>query len=231
VPDAISKIQAILGEVVLIPIRAGTKRPAVKHWQERTRADMKDPAYLRLFAGKNIGVLLGKASGGLCTIDIDQDPEVEPFLANNPRLRNTTRTKRVRGCNIWIYVDGEYPPNTKHPFGEWRADGNQTVIYGRAMNRSKGETEPTEYQFLNDAPPIHVRFDELVFPDGCFETLPPPTLRLNPASCVPASLDTCVPASLHNNGEKILENINARNQANAALRAKYPGLAQYSTML
>ena len=34
-------------------------------------------------------------------------------------------------------------------WGEWRADGNQTVIHGEAIDRKKGETKPTAYKIIN----------------------------------------------------------------------------------
>src|SRR5262245_34525166 len=142
--NPVQRILNLLGDVVLIPIYPLTKKPVGKGWQLRTRESMKDSRYLRSFIGKNIGVLLGAASGGLCTIDIDNDADVEPFIGKNPRLRETTRTRRVRGCNIWIYVDGDFPRRAKleisengaaRAFGEWRADGSQTIIYGRAVDK------------------------------------------------------------------------------------------------
>ncbi len=192
---------------------------------------MKDRVYLQSFAGKNIGVLLGKASGGLCTIDLDNDTDVEPFLARNPRLRDTTRTKRVRGCNLWVVIDGDFPPSTKLPFGEWRADGNQTVIYGRAIDKRKGETQPTEYRFLNEVPPIRIRFGKIVFPDGCFEkTAPKPApIRLNPESCITTSLHSCISASLHNKADSVLANITAKREALESLAAKHPNLVRLYT--
>jgi hypothetical protein len=156
------------------------------------------------------------------------DADLEPFLEQNPRLRDTTRTKRVRGCNFWIFVDGEFPASTPltpggKKLGEWRADGNQTVIYGRAIDKRKGETEPTQYTFLNEVSPIHIQFDEIIFPEGCFEKLPPaPPLRLNTASCITTSLHDCIPASLHNNAGSVLANIKARQEALDSLAADHP---------
>jgi hypothetical protein len=232
------KIRQLLGDVVLIPIYRLTKNPVEKNWQRRTRESMQDPIYLRSFAGKNIGVLLGKASGGLCTIDFDLDADIEPFLENNSRLRDTTRTKRVRGCNFWIFIDGYFPASTTltpggKKLGEWRADGNQTVIYGRAIDKRKGETEPTEYKFLNEVPPIHIRFDEIIFPEGCFEKSPPrpPTIRLNTESCIATSLHDCIPASLHNKAVSVLANIKVKREALDSLTAKHPNLVRLYTEL
>lgn len=235
-PDnPVEKIRQLLGDVVLIPIYRLTKKPVGKSWQLRTRESMRDPVYLRSFAGKNIGVSLGKASGGLCTIDFDRDADVEPFLEKNPRLRDTTRTKRIRGCNFWIYIDGEFPPSTPltpggKKLGEWRADGNQTVIYGSAIDRKKGETEPTDYKFLNEVTPIHIRFDEIIFPEGCLEKQTPP-LRLNTASCITTSLRPCIPASLHNKADFVLANIKGKRETLDLLAAKYPNLVRLYTEL
>ncbi len=228
--NPVTKILNLLGDVVLIPIYPLTKKPVGQSWQRRTRESMKDRNYLRSFIGKNIGVLLGQASGGLCTIDIDSDADIAPFLAANPRLRDTTRTKRVRGCNVWVRIDGEYPPNRKLPFGEWRADGNQTVIYGRAIDKKKGETEPTEYRLLNEVTPIHIPFEEIVFPKGSFErthTYPP--IRLNSASCITTSLHDCIPASLHNKAASVLANIKAKREAVDLLAVKHPNLVRLYT--
>ena len=229
----IQRIRNLLGPAVLIPIRPLTKKPAKKGWQQLTLDIMRDPRHLAALARGNIGVVLGRASSGLCTIDLDSEAAVEPFLKANPRLRGTTRTKRIRGCNIWVRIDGEYPRNTelktaagKH-VGEWRADGNQTIIYGSAIDRAKGETKPTSYVFLNEVKPIQIRFNDIVFPKCCFfKTTHPPPIRLNAesASFISTSLH---PTSLHNiRACEILENILAKTEAHKVLAAKNPALAR-----
>jgi hypothetical protein len=228
--NPVEKIRALLGDVVLIPVYPLTKKPIGKSWQLRTRESMTDPLYLRSLAGKNIGVSLGKTSGGLCTIDFDGDADIEPFLKKNPRLRATMRTKRVRGCNFWIFIDGDYPPSTKLPFGEWREGGNQTLIYGWAIDKAKGETEPTEYKFLNEVPPIHIRFDEIVFPEGCFEKTTT-AISLNTESCIATSLHPCIPASLHNKADTIFSNITGRIEAQKMFSGRHPALAKLYTGL
>ena len=124
-------------------------------WQTFTSAKMQEPEYLaRLNHGANIGVLLGNGRG---TIDMDRDDIVEPFLNLNPSLRETLRSRRKRGCNLWVRIKGDYPKSCKlktrsgEAWGEWRADGNQTVIYGEAIDRRKGETEPTAYRIEHRA--------------------------------------------------------------------------------
>jgi hypothetical protein len=231
--NPIDEVLALLGDVVLVPNRELTKKPIVKAWQKLTLESMTRPDHIRSFIGQNIGVLLGRASGGLCTIDIDTDSDVEPFLEDNPRLRETTRTKRVRGCNLWMHIEGEYPPTKKlrvtdaagsRVLGEWRADGGQTLIWGEAIDRKKGETEPTRYQFLNKVEPIQIRFDEIQWPEGCDAPTTPQPIRLHTASCNTATLQHCNTASLHNRAERILESITAKSAAHKALAEKHPAL-------
>jgi hypothetical protein len=113
-------------------------------WHIFTPANMQQQEYLaRLNHGGNIGVLLGN---GRVTIDLDRDENVEQFLNLNPTLRETLRSRRKRRCNLWVRIKGAYPKSCKlrtrsgEEWGEWRADGNQTVIYGEAIDRKRGET-------------------------------------------------------------------------------------------
>jgi hypothetical protein len=169
----VDELRDLLGpDVVLLAIRRGDKRPSgkeMKGWQTFTSARMHDPEYLaRLNHGGNVGVLLGN---GRVTIDLDRDETVEPFLKLNPKLRETLRTRRKRGCNLWVQIKGAYPKSSKlrtrggKEWGEWRADGNQTVIYGEAIDRKKGETEPTAYKIDNRTRPIELAFDDIHWPD------------------------------------------------------------------
>lgn len=150
----VERLRDLLGtDVVLLVIRRGDKWPSgkeMKGWQTFTSAKMQEPEYLgRLNHGGNIGVLLGN---GRVSIDLDRDEDVETFLKLNPKLRDTLRSRRKRGCNLWVRIRGTYPRSFKlrtragEEWGEWRADGNQTVIYGEAIDRKKGETEPTAYK-------------------------------------------------------------------------------------
>ena len=169
----VTELRSLLGDdVVLLPIKWGHKRPSGKEmqgWQNFTTARMHDSEYLvRLNHGSNIGVLLGN---GRVTIDLDRDQSVEPFLNLNPRLRETLRSRRKRGCNLWLRIKGKYPKSCKlktrsgEDWGEWRADANQTVIHGEAIDTKKGETRPTAYKIEVRAHPIELPFDEIQWPD------------------------------------------------------------------
>ena len=185
--SGVDRVRNLLPDAVLVKIAPGRKRPVIAGWQILTRADMT-PAYIESLRGNNIGVVLGQASGGLISIDIDSDEFVEPFLKLNPRLRDTLRSKRVRGCNIWVIVRSQYPKMSKiktndgQDWGEWRSTGGQTVIHGEVMDTSKGETAPTSYRILIEARPIEIDFVEIVWPDN----LEVPWRSRQPASPPPA---------------------------------------------
>lgn len=172
--NIVDRLRNLLGrDVVLLPIPGGEKGPRFKGWQDTTLEQMNDPEYLaRLNHGGNIGVLLGKPSGGLCSIDVDSDEDLAAFLALNPALAGTLRTRRVRGGNVWVRIQGGHPSLAKLAFadsrdwGEWRADGGQTVIHGQAIDRKKGETAPTVYTMVVEAPPAQIAFADIVWPDG-----------------------------------------------------------------
>jgi Bifunctional DNA primase/polymerase, N-terminal len=117
----------------------------------------------------NIGIALGQVSNGLVTIDLDEDSYVDAFLEANPPLRNTLRTRARRGCNIWVRCTGGYPASRKlknlsgDEIGEWRADGNQTIITGT-------HPEGMPYQFMLESPVITVSYEAIIWPESI---LPP----------------------------------------------------------
>jgi hypothetical protein len=125
---------------------------------------MQSPRHLHQLRYSNIGVLLGKASGGLCTIDIDSDELAGEFLKANPLLKQTLQSKGQRGQNFWVKIEGEYPSTKKirsndAAIGEWRADGSQTVIHG---------THPCgqPYQILQHTAPVEIAFEQIQWPKG-----------------------------------------------------------------
>jgi P4 family phage/plasmid primase-like protien len=161
----LDELRELLGsKVILIPIPQGKKGPVIKGWQTIKLPQTETADYQRALSQGNIGVLLGAPSEGLCAIDIDADDELEGFLEINPTLRNTLMSKGARGAQLWCKIEGYYPPLTKlktesgQDYGEWRADGGQSIVHG---------THPSgvPYKRLNDAPPLTIRFDQIVWPD------------------------------------------------------------------
>ena len=190
-PSAFERFEALLGaDVFFVPCEWGTKRPLVTY-VERPFDGTKSPAYRALFSVEptNIAVYLGKASGGLCTIDFDADGDLEAFLAVNPKLAKTTRSRGSRGGMVWVRIGGngevssdqssvtsdqrdskslltsaatgEWPEscNPEHRHFEWRADGRLSIIHGR---HPKG----MDYTLVVDVPPLVVKFAEIVWPAG-----------------------------------------------------------------
>jgi hypothetical protein len=141
----VSAIRELIGhDAVLLPIPRGQKAPKIVGWQQRTIKDMGKEDYLSRLAKGNIGVLLGSPSSGLCSIDIDDDCSLPEFLDLNPVLKNTLQTRGARGANLWVKIKGDFPKLSPLVFndrcsddgdalkwGEWRADGGQTVIHGK----------------------------------------------------------------------------------------------------
>lgn len=202
-PDAVAAIyQALRGKPVLLRIPKGMKRPIDRGWDLVTWEDTTEPAYQDALREGNVGVRLGSASKfrngpdlyHLCTIDIDADEEVEPFLELNPRLRDTLRTRGRRGSNLWLWVlKDSYPPyvELKHTtklaekkkdddpdkplgLGEWRTDGfnaegkamaHQTVIYGLHPDKNDAG-EAIHYKRMSEARhPLCIDFKDIKWPD------------------------------------------------------------------
>ena len=151
------------GPVVLLEVRARTKRPIRTDWQKLTIKDMT-PEYLAMLnGGCNIGVLLGTASRNLITVDFDDKKRWEQMLALNPGFSNTLISHGKRGGNIWLYIDGDYPAscdlkdNDGNKVAEFRANGRQTII--------RGVHESGNHYSNNGHTPISKRLDEIVWPD------------------------------------------------------------------
>ena len=163
-PEAASAIVALTGPAVLLPIPMGEKGPKLKGWQRLSLADMTPAHLASLNHGNNIGVLLGAASQGLCSIDADTSAGLETLLEANPAFRESLQSQGARGGNIWLRITGAFPKSSKltvadgSAFGEWRADGNQTVIHG---------THPSGCQYRNNGkPPLSIAFADIVWPEG-----------------------------------------------------------------
>lgn len=161
----IRHLTGLLGDdVVLLPCGKGEKGSRWEKWQELTIGKMREQPYLSaLGRAHNIAVLLGKASGGLCTIDIDGDESIEPFLKLNPKLTTTLRSRGKRGCNLWVRIKGDFPGTSPikrqdgNAWGEWRSDRNCTMIHGI-------HPEGMCYERSPEVPPIEMAFEEIVWP-------------------------------------------------------------------
>ena len=159
----LSRFEKLLGSgVFFVPCEWGTKKPLVTY-VERPFESTKTAAYRAVFEVQdvNVAVYLGKASGGLCAIDFDRDEDLATFLAVNPKLAETMRSRGSRGGMVWLRVVGEFPEscNPEHKHFEWRADKRLSTIYGR-------HPAGMDYALVCEAAPVALAFAEIVWPDG-----------------------------------------------------------------
>lgn len=158
-------ISLLGGDVVLVPSTKGMKGPRWEGWQKTTTEKMRDENFIRdINSAEGIAVLTGEPSAGLCSIDIDYDEMVEPFLALNPKLRETLRSRGRRGCNLWVRIDGAYPrpcvikQADGSAWGEWRSTGVCTMIHGL-------HPEGMTYTRSPEVPPLTMHFEDIQWPD------------------------------------------------------------------
>ena len=162
--NVVPELRELLGDdVLLLHCRTGTKRP-VGRWKSLTAKAMADPAYLARLGTGNIGVVLGRRSGDLCTLDIDSDEGLSAFAGLNKQICQTLCTRGARGGNFWWRLTGAYPGLTPLnvggvAWGEWRSDGAQTMIWGM-------HPEGKRYQFLRRTKPLTIELAEIRWPAG-----------------------------------------------------------------
>src|SRR5262245_38667910 len=111
--EHVLRLRDRLGQCVLLPIPLGEKGPRRPEWQKMTPVETTSEYLAGLNHGQNIGILLGAASDGLCTIDVDNEEVLETLLSLNPCLRATLISRGSRGGNAWVRIQGEYPPPGK----------------------------------------------------------------------------------------------------------------------
>jgi hypothetical protein len=163
-PNIVAELRELLGnDVLLLHCQRGTKKP-IGRWKQLTISAMNRPDYLAKLATGNIGVVLGARSGGLCSLDIDDDADYSAYLKHNPSLSSTLRTRGARGGNIWMRMNGSFPTLTPlklegRKWGEWRSDGAQTIIHG-------SHPSGCVYRIVNRTKPLPFNFDALQWPPG-----------------------------------------------------------------
>jgi hypothetical protein len=166
---------------LFVPCELATKKPSVRY-AELTH-DNFDVFYVQKLydVAKNEGNLaikLGPISGNLCSIDIDRDDLIEPFLELNPTLQDTLRSKGNKGCQFWFRVEGPYPERVVplvdgvgKPVGEWRGGGNGlSTIYGvhpssaRHVRSFAAPCYWLRYRFVVEKPIVTIRYEDISIP-------------------------------------------------------------------
>lgn len=167
---------AHLGELtafsgVFLPLPKGSKGCLLPNWQrislrETQSADYQAELLARVSVGGNIAVLLGPPSASLCAVDIDTDGEVEPFLACNPSLLESLRTRGAKGCQIFTFIRGNYPERiirsglktNGKAAAEWRGGGGYSLIFGVHPETKK------PYERLVDEPALVINWSDIIWP-------------------------------------------------------------------
>lgn len=139
-------------------------------WQEMTLIQARSPDHEKeLREASTIAVLLGVPSHDLVVIDLDCDDAATEFLALNPCLAGTLRTKGARGCALWCIIEGSYPNRVIRfskagldaqkaiHLGEWRGGGCYSVISGR-------HPEGISYSVLVRSYPMPLAFASIQWP-------------------------------------------------------------------
>lgn len=165
--DPVPELKRLLGEpVVFIDWPKGTKGTR-KKWKHLT-VDHMVPEFLDRLKWGNIGVALGKVSGGLCAIDADTDHFATAFLAANPALADTLQTHGNRGRVFWVRLVGAYPKTTKltdqsgKGVGEFRSNGAQSIISGTHPDTKR------PYTFVMQQPVVEIEYSKIIWPQEIF---------------------------------------------------------------
>jgi Bifunctional DNA primase/polymerase, N-terminal len=151
------------GPPVLLEVRPRTKIPVRKAWQKLTVQDMTPDYLMGLNSGCNVAVSLGAASRNLITIDFDTEQRWQQMLALNPCFADTLLTQGDRGGNIWLYMDGDFPPSCDikdkdgNKAAEFRATGRNTTI--------RGIHQTGKHYTNNGQAPLSKRLEDIVWPD------------------------------------------------------------------
>jgi hypothetical protein len=172
--DILRRIYGLVGNgAVLLPIPFRSKSPRWPGWQNTSFETTRKPDYQAsldeaIKRRGNIGVLLGPPSENLVAIDFDNDALIERFLALNPKLAGTLRSRARRGCQLWLRLKGEYPAKVHSlkindiRVGEWRGGGCQSVLFGEHPDST--DDAPIRYQRVVVKPALEIAFKDINWP-------------------------------------------------------------------
>ncbi len=113
----------------IIPIRAGTKKPAVRLWKpyQNKRADIEKIKEWFTDNHKSLAVVLGKISGNLTCRDFDTMSEYEKWNDKNPKLAKQLPTVETgKGRHVYFLSDLEKIEHIEN--GELRGGGGYCLL-------------------------------------------------------------------------------------------------------
>lgn len=163
----VHQLLRLLGPLTrMIPVEQGTKKPTVAKWPDIASEVMQSSTWLDKLEKQNIGIVLGKNSGNIVSIDCDSEEAFAELLNLNPWLQKTLQSKAKRGGNFWLRMTGSYPEKVIRikdskgkDIGEFRSTGGYTIISGV-------HPDGMFYRFLNEVPILEVTFEKIEWPDN-----------------------------------------------------------------
>lgn len=167
-PQNVASLRRLVGPFVPLPCNSGQggKGPILLKWQKLRLHNVTARHVAQCERAEyRLGVSLGSASDGLCTLDCDCDEFGAEMLRLNPQLAKTLTTTCNRGRTYWLRITGPFPNNAPLLWrdlkvGEWRSTGNLSVIAGR-------DTETGNWRrFICDLPALAIPFASILWPEG-----------------------------------------------------------------
>jgi hypothetical protein len=113
----------------IIPIRAGTKKPAIRSWK-KYQTERPDKQQLRKWFGnnnRNIAVVLGEVSNGLACRDFDTMAEYEKWAKAYPDLAKILPTVQTAN-GMHVYFEGHIKGIKHISNGELRGKGGYCLL-------------------------------------------------------------------------------------------------------
>jgi len=132
----------------VIPISAGTKKPALESWKKWQVQRQSEKEIAEWFSGGTcgVGIICGEISGGLTVLDFDNADLYEAWAAENPSLADTLPTVRT-GRGYHVYFRSNLTKSIKRDGFDLKATGY--VVAPPSVHPS-GE----HYKWINPLPPV-----------------------------------------------------------------------------
>lgn len=109
----------------IIPIKGGTKKPALRTWKRYQKNPPTEATVRRWFpkgTTNGIGILCGPASGGLVVRDFDEAGAYDAWATEHPELAATLPTSRT-GRGHHVCFRAKVDKIEKYNDGELRGNG------------------------------------------------------------------------------------------------------------
>jgi hypothetical protein len=179
----VDNLRKLMPRAALIPQKLGTKEALAKNYPAHGTAwNNLEPAQQRrydlMLRSCNIAVLVGRASRSvadgktlcLCSVDLDGDEYVKPFVDKNPWTKGAQTSRGGRGKNFWCYLvldkDKPFPDGVIHLMLAREQIGELRLGGGSLTTVSGVHESGAEYVIENGGVLPIISFDEIKLPEG-----------------------------------------------------------------